>query len=365
MPRIPTSTILQAYHQHRLLPRLLQECRTLDSARNELRWLRERACSIASKSTGRSTAGWRTLLRSMCIARSKGVPLQYILGDQPFGDLEILCRRGVLIPRPETEAYTVHTADLIRSYLRRRKRRGEANDDSLRIVDICSGTGCISLLLHALLAPHLKKLSVLGIDLSTTALDLAHQNLQHNLRLGLLSSRAAAEVTFARGDVLDFNSSGVPGVKQVMLGQPEFSSHGTAQCDILISNPPYISMECFRNGTTARSVRHFEPQLALVPPTRQNSTITGVSNPEDVFYHRIISLFFELQAKLLVLECGDRPQARRVVSAYTALANQLAPNDSMSVEIWPPKDGLVPDDDSLNLESEACAVLIQPKYGDP
>lgn len=116
-------------------------------------------------------------------------------------------------------------------------------------------------------------------------------------------------------------------------------------------------MECFRNGTTARSVRHFEPQLALVPPTRHTCTISG--NPEDVFYHRIISLFFELQAKLLVLECGDRPQARRVVSAYTALANQLAPNDDMSVEIWP-KDELVPDNDSLNLENEACAVLIQP-----
>lgn len=27
------------------------------------------------------------------------MPLQYILGNQPFGDLEILCRKGVLIPR--------------------------------------------------------------------------------------------------------------------------------------------------------------------------------------------------------------------------------------------------------------------------
>ena len=250
---------------------------------------------------------------------------------------------------------------MIRSYLRSRERRGEAKDDSLRIVDICSGTGCISLLLHALLAPHVKKLSVIGIDLSTTALDLAYRNLRHNIRLGLLSDRAAEDVSFTRGDVLDPSSSGVPDVEQVLLGQPGFSSHGTAQCDILISNPPYISMECFRNGTTARSVRHFEPQLALVPPTRHTCTISG--NPEDVFYHRIISLFFELQAKLLVLECGDRPQARRVVSAYTALANQLAPNDGMSVEIWP-KDELVPDNDSLNLESEACAVLIQPKSGD-
>jgi len=37
----------------------------------------------------------------MCLWRSRGFPLQYILGDQPFGDLEILCRRGVLIPRSD------------------------------------------------------------------------------------------------------------------------------------------------------------------------------------------------------------------------------------------------------------------------
>lgn len=31
--------------------------------------------------------------------RERGMPLQYILGSEPFGDLDILCRPGVLIPR--------------------------------------------------------------------------------------------------------------------------------------------------------------------------------------------------------------------------------------------------------------------------
>jgi methylase of polypeptide subunit release factors len=39
----------------------------------------------------------------MCLMRSTGYPLQYILGNQPFGDLEILCRRGVLIPRSASQ----------------------------------------------------------------------------------------------------------------------------------------------------------------------------------------------------------------------------------------------------------------------
>lgn len=98
MPRIPTSVLIRAYQETPLLPLLLQECRTLSSARNELRWLRERALRD-SQSPRRGSRGWRTRLRSMCQQRSRGVPLQYILGDQPFGDLEILCQRGVLIPR--------------------------------------------------------------------------------------------------------------------------------------------------------------------------------------------------------------------------------------------------------------------------
>lgn len=107
MPRIPSPVLLNAYRENQLLPLLLRECRSLDLARNELRWLRGKALSSLNPSsaercdTPRSghTAGWRSRLRSMCRVRSQGMPLQYILGDQPFGELEILCRKGVLIPR--------------------------------------------------------------------------------------------------------------------------------------------------------------------------------------------------------------------------------------------------------------------------
>lgn len=102
MPRIQPSLIIKAYNENPLLPLLVKECRSLDSARNELRWLRERALrdsQLPTRLAGRTSVGWRTRLRTMCRRRSRGYPLQYILGDQPFGDLEILCRRGVLIPR--------------------------------------------------------------------------------------------------------------------------------------------------------------------------------------------------------------------------------------------------------------------------
>lgn len=104
MPRLPTRDIKQAYRLHKLLPLLLKECRSVNSAQNELRWLRE--WIIDSKSNKRrclwskyQLSGQKSVLGSMCRARSKGMPLQYILGNQPFGDLDILCKRGVLIPR--------------------------------------------------------------------------------------------------------------------------------------------------------------------------------------------------------------------------------------------------------------------------
>ena len=102
MPRLSNALIARAYQQHPFLPLLLRECRTIESARNELRWLGERATSISTKlraADGLIVPSRKKILGSMCRARSRGVPLQYILGDQPFGDLEILCRRGVLIPR--------------------------------------------------------------------------------------------------------------------------------------------------------------------------------------------------------------------------------------------------------------------------
>ena len=105
MPRLPTSTLLKAQRESPFLPLLLRECRSLNLARNELRWLRARAFADNNTASKERDPGIRhrsrciSRLRSMCRTRSRGMPLQYLLGDQPFGNVEILCERGVLIPR--------------------------------------------------------------------------------------------------------------------------------------------------------------------------------------------------------------------------------------------------------------------------
>ncbi|KAJ5658046.1 uncharacterized protein N7484_001695 [Penicillium longicatenatum] len=340
MPRIPTKVLIKAYQETPLLPLLLQECRTLVSARNELRWLRERALRD-SQSSRLGSPGWRTRLRSMCQQRSRGVPLQYILGDQPFGDLEILCQRGVLIPRSDTESYTFQAAKRLRQMALESKNDTPSprRRRPLRVLDLCTGTGCIALLLHALLAPNFQDMQILGIDISPTALKLAQRNLAHNMHRALLTDRALTQIHFHRADVLGVGdeSAPVPTTQEVLqdyfprLGNPGGSSE--FECDLLISNPPYISTADFRNGTTSRSVRRFEPRLALVPPSIPQSAMPEDCNMEDIFYHRILTLSLQSQAKLTVLECGDIMQAHRVVAMYQTMTTEQAKGFTM--EVWP------------------------------
>ena len=101
MARLSPRTLRQAYRESPLLPILLRPCRDLSSARNELRWLRQHVeqRSNASQNGRFDGKDAYSRLRSLCLERGKGVPLQYILGTQPFGGLEIICKQNVLIPR--------------------------------------------------------------------------------------------------------------------------------------------------------------------------------------------------------------------------------------------------------------------------
>lgn len=76
-----------------LAAQLLPACRDLQSATNELRWIREHVKASPSPIPG-TLRVWQLVEK-----RGRGIPLQYVLGTQPFGDLEIKCRAGVLIPR--------------------------------------------------------------------------------------------------------------------------------------------------------------------------------------------------------------------------------------------------------------------------
>ena len=100
MPRIPNSLLRKARAIDPYLPPLLAPCRDLPAAQNELRWLREHVDNVAEARRARgNTLAKGFLLRQLIHDRAAGKPLQYILGSEHFGDMEIQCRPGVLIPR--------------------------------------------------------------------------------------------------------------------------------------------------------------------------------------------------------------------------------------------------------------------------
>ena len=207
--------------------------------------------------------------------------------------------------RQDTAAAITHLAELVRD--------ASNLPDELRLLDLCTGTGCIPLLFRHEFAAKRKDipLRILGIDISEESMDLARYNLRKNehnpeVREGLTS--------FARADVLanpfaDLTPGAPLPVKNVL-------NHSKSKpfWDILISNPPYISPSAYWK-TTTRSVRAFEPKLALVPPNTSNIDDTQQG---DFFYPRLLKFAQEFESKVVLFEVADLPQALRVAQLAKA-----------------------------------------------
>jgi HemK-like putative methylase len=266
MPRLPTTLLRRASKLSPHLPTLLKVCRSLDSAQIELKWLKEHAKTPDE-------------LQNFVYRRGElNEPLQYILGTQPFGATEILCERGVLIPRAETEEIALHLAGLLKP--------------GMKVVDLCTGTGCIPLLLAAE-----KQVSTVGVDISPIALSLAMKNLEHNKEV--LRGRAQ----FLMGDVLSDIEETAYSVQACFDEMEE----GHESVDVVVSNPPYISADGY-NKDTARSVRLWEPKLAL-----------EADHDGDHFYPKIAEIAEALGARAIVAEVGGWEQAKRVEGYWRQL----------------------------------------------
>ena len=156
------------------------------------------------------------LYRELIKRRCSREPLAYILGKWDFMGLEFGVSSHVLIPEQDTE-------NLVEEVMR------ELCDGD-RILDLCTGSGCILLsLLH-----YSNATTGVGTDLSEEAIAAARENAE---RLGL-SDRSK----WRTGDLFE-------------AVRPE------ERFDIIVSNPPYIE-----SGIIAElepEVRIHEPRMAL------------------------------------------------------------------------------------------------------
>jgi release factor glutamine methyltransferase len=173
-------------------------------------------------------------VRSFVKRLQSNEPFQYILGETSFYNLTIQCDKRALIPRPETEELVSWIAE---------------TNSPAKILDICSGSGCIALALKSVF----KNSLVFGLDISNDANELAKSNALKN----------KLDVTFELADAL--NSS-------------HFFWNSVSEIDVIVSNPPYIAH--YEKAEMSQNVLKYEPHLALF--VEHESPI--------IFYERIAEL---------------------------------------------------------------------------
>lgn len=185
------------------------------------------------------------------ISKRRGhIPVQHLTGEQEFMGLTFAVNKHVLIPRQDTECLV----EIVLKNLH----------DGMRILDMCTGSGCILLSL----LNYSNDCIGVGVDLSEEALKVAMQNAATLSGNGAFD---AADVSFVHSDLFE---------------------KVDGKFDMIVSNPPYIKTEVIH--TLMPEVKDFEPVMAL------DGTEDGLE-----FYRRIIvdakkylnrggQLFFEI-----------------------------------------------------------------------
>ncbi len=155
-------------------------------------------------------------LDSMFAQLFQNKPVQYITGETYFYNDKFLTPYGVFIPRPETELLV----DCAIEFLSKSK-------DNLKIIDFCTGSGCILLSIAKKFPNH----DYIGLDKSKLAIKTAEKNRKS---IGLKN------VQFFNQDIFKYNQS---------------------KADLLLCNPPYLAKDEIEN--LEQSVKEYDPLSAL------------------------------------------------------------------------------------------------------
>ena len=183
---------------------------------------------------------------------SEGEPYQYITGWCEFGGRVYSVAPGVLIPRPETEYLCRLAVGKIRQMRSNSRRLYEG--DKLKILDLCTGSGCIAWTL----ALDFPDAEVVGLDVSAQALDIACGQFADCKTPG----STPRSPRFAQCDILR-GPSATGGLKDWKDGA-SLAGFFAEPLDAIISNPPYIPEK--ERVLMRRNVLEHEPDLALFVP---------------------------------------------------------------------------------------------------
>ena len=227
-------------------------------------------------------------------ARCKRIPLQHLTGEQEFMGLPFMVTPDVLIPRQDTEVLVELALEQLKLLLEKKSvvlfDKGckeechfdaankkevkpqidisvqdeksdcimDQTEHSLKVLDMCTGSGCIAISLKAFLP----QLSVTAADISEKALAVAEKNAEENKQ----------QITFVKTDLFE---------------------HINETYDMIISNPPYIA-----SGEIP----------GLMPEVRDHEPVLALDGKEDglFFYRKIVENSVEHLVKggILAFEIG-------------------------------------------------------------
>jgi release factor glutamine methyltransferase len=202
----------------------------LPSPEADARWLVDHVIEVAGQPLGCGAA----LLDGLVARRLAREPVQVITGRTWFRRLELACRSGVFIPRPETEVVAGLAIEAAAAV--------SASEGSVRVVEACTGTGAIALSI----AVEVSDAAVVAGDIDPGALALATTNLAR------VESGAAGAMLAARSSVRVVRSDLLEGIDPTWRGT----------LDVLVANPPYLPRAERRSW--APEVAEHDPELALV-----------------------------------------------------------------------------------------------------
>ncbi|WP_437202773.1 peptide chain release factor N(5)-glutamine methyltransferase [Planctomicrobium sp. SH664] len=164
------------------------------------------------------TDAQRATMRELVKRRGAAEPVAYLVGHREFFSLDFIVRRGVLIPRPDTEVLVLTALDLARG------------NNVAKILDIATGTACVPIAI----AKNLPPVSLQAVEIDPTAHEVAAANIEKH---GLTE-----RIQLHQGDLF------APLDPSDRFG-------------IITSNPPYVASR--EIAELAPDIRNHEPHLAL------------------------------------------------------------------------------------------------------
>ena len=179
------------------------------------------------------------LYKKYILKRLQHVPIQYILKEAYFRKIRLYVDSRVLIPRPETELIVEKAFQLLKN---------NPLMEKINILEIGTGSGAISISIAYEISAELNipdtSWQVMATDNSPEILEVAGENAKN-----ILDSSKFKNMEFLECDL-------VPGA------DTDFFKRYEKKINLVLSNPPYISEEDYKN--LPREIKEYEPKSALL-----------------------------------------------------------------------------------------------------